>query len=62
MKTNHSLSIGTLSGTLLSVLPHLTSSDIIRTAILAAVGAAASFMVSFILRYIVNKIHHNLKQ
>ena len=56
MKTNHSLGIGTLSGTLLSLVPNLSSADLIRTAILAAVGAAASFIVSFILRLITERI------
>lgn len=61
MKTNHSLSIGTVSGTLLSVLPNLNSSDLIRTAILAAVGAAASFIVSFLLKLVVEKIRSRIK-
>lgn len=50
MKTNHSLTLGTLSGTILSIIPNLTTAELMRTAILAAVGAAVSFVVSFILR------------
>lgn len=51
MKTNHSLSVGTVSGTVLSVLPAVTSTEIVRTIILAAIGATVSFVVSYVLRW-----------
>mgnify|MGYP003517116258 CR=1 FL=1 len=38
-----SLRNGTAVGTILSALPHLFSSDILRTVLLAIIGAAASF-------------------
>lgn len=56
METNHSLSIGTTSGTLLSIVPTIASADVLRTVFLAIVGAIVSFIVSWILkRYIKNK-------
>lgn len=62
MRTNYSLSIGTLTGTLFSLLTHVTSVDLIRTAVLAAVGAASSFIVSFILRLIVARMQPRIKE
>ena len=50
MKTNSQLTIGTFSGTLLSILPNLLSQEILKTVILAAVGAAVSFVVSLLLK------------
>ena len=50
MKTDLSLRIGTVAGTLLSAAPHVASSDILRTVILAAIGAVVSYFVSYILR------------
>lgn len=48
--TNARLGIGTGGGTLLSVLAQLGMHDIIRTAVLAAIGAAVSFAVSWLLQ------------
>jgi len=51
MKTNNvQLSIGTGGGTLLSVLAQLGMHDIVKTAVLAAVGAVVSFAVSWMLQ------------
>jgi len=44
------LSIGTASGTLLSTLPLISSQEVIKTIILAAIGATVSFLVTVILR------------
>lgn len=55
MKTTHALSLGTFSGTLLSIIPNLNSGDLVKTAVLAAVGAAVSFIVSFILKQLFTK-------
>jgi len=55
MKTTHSLSLGTFSGTILSIIPNLSSGDLFKTAILAAVGAAVSYIVSFILKQLFRK-------
>lgn len=45
---------GTISGTLLSAVPNIHSEDIARTFILAAVGAAASFCVTLLLKALMN--------
>lgn len=47
---------GTVGGTLLSILPAIGSGEIIRTAVLAAVGAMVSFMVSVLLKIVVQHI------
>ena len=48
--TNAQLGIGTGGGTLLSVVSQLGMHDIIRTAVLAAIGAVVSFAVSWVLQ------------
>jgi len=48
--TNLQLSIGTGSGTLLSVVAHLGVHDMLKTAVLAAIGAVVSFAVSWLLQ------------
>lgn len=50
MESNNTLQIGTASGTLLSIVPNILSEDIIKTIILAAVGAIVSFTVSLLLK------------
>ena len=50
MDTNLQLRIGTGSGTLLSVLGSLSLGDAIATVILAALGAAVSFIVTLLLQ------------
>ena len=50
METNISLRIGTASGTLLSVVPNILSEDILKTTILAVLGAIVSFAVSLLLK------------
>jgi hypothetical protein len=52
METNISLRIGTASGTLLSVVPNILSEDIVKTTILAVVGAIVSFAVSLLLKWL----------
>lgn len=51
METSPSLTIGTLSGTFLSILPQLSSQDIAVTVVLAMVGAITSFLVSLLLKW-----------
>jgi hypothetical protein len=47
---------GTIGGTFLILLLHITSEEILKTALLAAVGAVVSFAVSFLLnRFIKNR-------
>ncbi|MFD0762848.1 hypothetical protein ACFQZW_12220 [Lutibacter aestuarii] len=52
MKTNISLKVGTASGTLLSISPNIFSEDILKTIILAIVGATVSFAVSLFLKWL----------
>lgn len=48
MKMNNiQLSIGTGSGTLLSILAQLGMHEVLKTAVLAAIGATVSFVVSW---------------
>ena len=48
--TNSQLGIGTGGGTLLSVLAQLGMHDLVKTAVLAAIGATVSFAVSWLLQ------------
>ncbi|MBC5842642.1 hypothetical protein H8R23_14605 [Flavobacterium sp. F-380] len=50
MESNNTLHIGTASGTLLSVVPNIVSEDIVKTIILATIGAIISFTVSILLK------------
>jgi mannitol-specific phosphotransferase system IIBC component len=45
-----STKINTAGGIFLSVLPNVHSDDVLRTVVLAAVGAIVSFIVSVLLR------------
>jgi len=47
---NVQLSTGTGGGTLLSVLAQLGMHDIVKTAVLAAIGAVVSFAVTWVLQ------------
>lgn len=42
--------MGTASGTLLSIAPNIFSEDILKTIILAVIGAVVSFTVSLLLK------------
>lgn len=50
MGNNISLSVGTASGTLLSVLPNIHSEDYVKTIVLAIIGAAVGAVASMRLR------------
>ncbi len=50
MESNNNISLGTASGTLLSMMPNIASEDIVKTIILAVVGALVSFVVSLLLK------------
>lgn len=52
---NHTL-IGTAGGTFLSIAPNIQSEDIVKTVILATIGAVVSFTISLVLKS-VNKKH-----
>jgi len=47
--------LGTVSGTVLTVAVNVGSSDILKTVILAGLGAVVSFSVSLLLKWLVKK-------
>lgn len=55
MPPNVSVRTGTLSGTVMSILPNVTSADVFRTIVLAVIGAATSYVFTILLR----KIHQS---
>jgi len=55
MTTNNHTLMGTAGGTFLSVLPNLHSEDLLKTVILAALGAIVSFIISMLLKYLIKK-------
>ena len=50
MEANISLKTGTAAGTLLSIVPNLHSEDILKTVVLALIGAVVSFTATLILK------------
>ena len=48
--------VGTVGGTILSIIPHLDSADLIRTLILATVGAVVSFLATQIMKWLKMRI------
>jgi hypothetical protein len=52
MEANISLKNGTALGTVLCVLSNIHSKDIVKTIILAVVGASVSFAVSLFLKWV----------
>ena len=55
MQHSNSTVIGTAGGTFLSVFPNLNSEDVLKTVILATLGAIVSFIISMILKYFIRK-------
>jgi len=55
MTTNNPTFAGTVGGTFLSVLPNIDSTDVLKTVILAGLGAVVSFTVSLVLKRILKK-------
>jgi len=53
--TTHSLLMDTVCGTAITVVANLGSDDIIKTVVLAALGAVVSFCVSWLLKCLVEK-------
>jgi small-conductance mechanosensitive channel len=51
-----SMKIGIAGGTLLTIFVNLNSEDIIKTAILAAVGAIVSFCISLALKTVIKNL------
>lgn len=52
----HVTLLGTVSGTALTVVVNIGSSDIIKTAVLAAIGAVVSFGVSVVLKWLTKRL------
>jgi hypothetical protein len=46
---------GTAGGTLLTIFANITSEDVIKTCVLAAVGAVVSFAVTMILKLFIKR-------
>jgi len=55
MDHSNSTVVGTAGGTFLSVLPNLHSEDVLKTIILASVGAIVSFTISLVLKFLIKK-------
>jgi hypothetical protein len=59
MANNHNIEsgtiLGTVSGTALTLAVNIGSSDIIKTVVLAALGAVVSFSVSLLLKWLVRR-------
>jgi hypothetical protein len=53
MNEHFSIRKGTIGGTLMVIFANIGSAEIIKTAVLAAVGSAMSFGVSLLLRKLV---------
>jgi len=49
-----SLKTGTATGTFLSMMPNILSEDIIRTVVLAVLGAVVSFAATYLLKWFSN--------
>ncbi len=45
---------GTVGGTLLTILANINSQDLLKTAILAAVGAFVSFSATLLFKFLLN--------
>lgn len=50
-----SLKTGTIGGLALSLLPNLTSADVLKTIVLAFIGAVVSFGVTLLLKRFTSK-------
>lgn len=55
MTTPSATQVGTAGGTFLSIVPNVYSEDVLRTVVLAIVGAVVSFVVSVLLRCLMKK-------
>jgi len=59
MSTHHNIEsgtiLGTVSGTVLTVFVNIGSSDVMKTVVLAALGAVVSFSVSLLLKWLLKK-------
>ncbi len=55
MDNSLTLRAGTFGGFALSVIPNLTSADVLKTIVLALIGAVVSFGVTLLLKQLTSK-------
>lgn len=55
MESSNPTLISTAGGTFLSVVPNLHSEDILKTVLLASIGAIVSFVLSMALKFFIKK-------
>ena len=55
LQNSNTTLVGTAGGKLLSVLPNLHSEDVLKTIILASIGAIVSFSISLLLKFLIRK-------
>jgi hypothetical protein len=55
MDNSLTLRVGTFGGFALSVIPNLTSADVVKTIVLAFIGAVVSFGVTVFLKRLTSK-------
>jgi hypothetical protein len=53
---DHSTALGTVTGTVLTVLATIDLQDVFKTVLLAIIGATVSFVVTLFLKWVVRKI------
>lgn len=59
--SNHGTVAGTAGGTLLTIFANIHSEDIVKTAVLACIGAVVSFAISVLMKWISKKVLKNSK-
>ncbi len=52
---DNSTKAGTAGGTLLTILANINCGDLIKTGVLAAVGAVVSFSVTLLLKFLIKR-------
>ena len=55
MNGNSFTKAGTAGGTLTVIFMNITTEDILKTAVLAAIGAVVSFLISYFLKILLKK-------
>lgn len=56
METSGSTKMGTAGGTLLVVLMNITAGELVKTSVLAAVGAIVSYGVSNVVKHVFKRV------
>lgn len=52
---DNSTKAGTIGGTILTIMVNIKGADLVKTSILAAVGAVVSFTVTLLLKYLIKR-------